>query len=146
MQELDVWQWSDCLRISGLSGPVTATMLDPDGLFARRLPTALSYSSYIAFHGFCQRRFDLFMADKPAGQGISEWLRSNQSRPATIAFVAYSDLDRHAEFHANATGELARVCRGTAVGLLLETLSPLFFEDIGSLKWFRPSNSTTTPN
>ena len=32
----------DCLRISGLSYRVITTTLDPDGLFARQLPIALS--------------------------------------------------------------------------------------------------------
>ena len=31
-----------------------------DGLFARRLPIALSCLVHADIHGFCQRRFDLF--------------------------------------------------------------------------------------
>jgi hypothetical protein len=46
-------------------------MLDPDGLFARRLPIGLSCFSHLAIVGFCQRRFDLFAIVRLALQSWS---------------------------------------------------------------------------
>lgn len=49
----------DCSRISGLVLLHLCQVLDPDGLFARRLPIASTGSRASDILGFCQRRFDL---------------------------------------------------------------------------------------
>jgi hypothetical protein len=49
----------DCSRISGLVLLHLFQVLDPDGLFARRLPIALTGSKASDIIGFHQRRFDL---------------------------------------------------------------------------------------
>jgi hypothetical protein len=49
----------DCSRISGLIQLHLCQVLDPDGLFARRLPIAPTGLKASDILGFYQRRFDL---------------------------------------------------------------------------------------
>jgi hypothetical protein len=49
----------NCSRISGLLLLHLCQVLDPDGLFARRLPIAFTGLKASVILGFCQRRFDL---------------------------------------------------------------------------------------
>jgi hypothetical protein len=55
-----IWQtWHDCIRISGLLRWHTL-MPGHNGLFARQLPIASSYSEYVVISGFGRRRSNLF--------------------------------------------------------------------------------------